>query len=56
MFICTCDPICTNIYVHIVCVCSGLLNAGDRILEVNGFVVDGMEPEQVIQTVVSLII
>ncbi|XP_030216884.1 MAGUK p55 subfamily member 4 isoform X2 [Gadus morhua] len=30
---------------------SGLLNAGDRILEVNGFVVDGMEPEQVIQTV-----
>uniref|UniRef100_A0AAQ6IJR6 MAGUK p55 scaffold protein 4b n=1 Tax=Anabas testudineus TaxID=64144 RepID=A0AAQ6IJR6_ANATE len=28
---------------------SGLLHAGDRILEVNGFPVDGMEPEQVIQ-------
>ncbi|XP_055082993.1 MAGUK p55 subfamily member 4 isoform X1 [Periophthalmus magnuspinnatus] len=30
---------------------SGLLHAGDRIMEVNGFVVDGMEPEQVIQVV-----
>ncbi|KAK2857091.1 hypothetical protein Q5P01_005826 [Channa striata] len=30
---------------------SGLLHAGDRILEVNGFPVDGMEPEQVIQVV-----
>uniref|UniRef100_A0A3B4ZLV7 Membrane palmitoylated protein 4 n=1 Tax=Stegastes partitus TaxID=144197 RepID=A0A3B4ZLV7_9TELE len=28
---------------------SGLLHAGDRIMEVNGFPVDGMEPEQVIQ-------
>ncbi|CAJ1087720.1 MAGUK p55 subfamily member 4-like [Xyrichtys novacula] len=28
---------------------SGLLHAGDRIVEVNGFPVDGMEPEQVIQ-------
>uniref|UniRef100_A0A3B4BH00 Uncharacterized protein n=1 Tax=Periophthalmus magnuspinnatus TaxID=409849 RepID=A0A3B4BH00_9GOBI len=28
-----------------------LLHAGDRIMEVNGFVVDGMEPEQVIQVV-----
>uniref|UniRef100_A0A3Q3EM43 MAGUK p55 scaffold protein 4, like n=1 Tax=Labrus bergylta TaxID=56723 RepID=A0A3Q3EM43_9LABR len=32
---------------------SGLLHAGDRIIEVNGFPVDGMEPEQVIQVVVS---
>ncbi|KAM4560423.1 MAGUK p55 subfamily member 4 isoform 1-T1 [Odontesthes bonariensis] len=30
---------------------SGLLHAGDRIMEVNGFPVDGMEPEQVIQVV-----
>ncbi|KAM8871826.1 MAGUK p55 subfamily member 4 isoform 1-T2 [Synchiropus picturatus] len=30
---------------------SGLLHGGDRIIEVNGFVVDGMEPEQVIQVV-----
>ncbi|XP_055022439.1 MAGUK p55 subfamily member 4 [Boleophthalmus pectinirostris] len=30
---------------------SGLLHAGDRIMEVNGFVVNGMEPEQVIQVV-----
>lgn len=30
---------------------SGLLHAGDRIMEVNGFSVDGMEPEQVIQVV-----
>ncbi|XP_078799963.1 MAGUK p55 subfamily member 4 isoform X2 [Oryzias latipes] len=30
---------------------SGLLHAGDRIVEVNGFPVDGMEPEQVIQVV-----
>lgn len=30
---------------------SGLLHAGDRIIEVNGFHVDGMEPEQVIQVV-----
>uniref|UniRef100_A0A671Y419 MAGUK p55 scaffold protein 4 n=1 Tax=Sparus aurata TaxID=8175 RepID=A0A671Y419_SPAAU len=30
---------------------SGLLHAGDRIIEVNGFCVDGMEPEQVIQVV-----
>ncbi|XP_068612718.1 MAGUK p55 subfamily member 4 [Brachionichthys hirsutus] len=30
---------------------SGLLHAGDRIMEVNGFPVDGMEPEQVIQAV-----
>uniref|UniRef100_A0A672YT99 Membrane protein, palmitoylated 4-like n=1 Tax=Sphaeramia orbicularis TaxID=375764 RepID=A0A672YT99_9TELE len=30
---------------------SGLLHAGDRIIEVNGFSVDGMEPEQVIQVV-----
>uniref|UniRef100_A0A3Q1H0A6 MAGUK p55 scaffold protein 4, like n=1 Tax=Acanthochromis polyacanthus TaxID=80966 RepID=A0A3Q1H0A6_9TELE len=30
---------------------SGLLHAGDRIIEVNGFPVDGMEPEQVIQVV-----
>ncbi|KAF3857461.1 hypothetical protein F7725_009320, partial [Dissostichus mawsoni] len=29
----------------------GLLHAGDRIVEVNGFPVDGMEPEQVIQVV-----
>lgn len=36
-----------------VCVCLGLLHAGDRIIEVNGFSVDGMEPEQVIQVVVS---
>uniref|UniRef100_A0A8C6K8B3 MAGUK p55 scaffold protein 4 n=1 Tax=Nothobranchius furzeri TaxID=105023 RepID=A0A8C6K8B3_NOTFU len=28
---------------------SGLLHAGDRVIEVNGFCVDGMEPEQVIQ-------
>lgn len=35
-----------------VCVCAGLLHAGDRIMEVNGFPVDGMEPEQVIQIVV----
>uniref|UniRef100_A0A3B4XLK4 Membrane protein, palmitoylated 4-like n=1 Tax=Seriola lalandi dorsalis TaxID=1841481 RepID=A0A3B4XLK4_SERLL len=28
-----------------------LLHAGDRIIEVNGFPVDGMEPEQVIQVV-----
>uniref|UniRef100_A0A8C6S4S0 Membrane protein, palmitoylated 4-like n=1 Tax=Neogobius melanostomus TaxID=47308 RepID=A0A8C6S4S0_9GOBI len=28
---------------------SGLLHAGDRIMEVNGFSVDGLEPEQVIQ-------
>uniref|UniRef100_A0A8C2Z2F0 MAGUK p55 scaffold protein 4 n=1 Tax=Cyclopterus lumpus TaxID=8103 RepID=A0A8C2Z2F0_CYCLU len=28
---------------------SGLLHAGDRIIEVNGFPVDGLEPEQVIQ-------
>lgn len=34
-------------------VCLGLLHAGDRIIEVNGFCVDGMEPEQVIQVVVS---
>lgn len=34
-------------------VCLGLLHAGDRIIEVNGFSVDGMEPEQVIQVVVS---
>uniref|UniRef100_A0A665T6Z8 Membrane protein, palmitoylated 4-like n=1 Tax=Echeneis naucrates TaxID=173247 RepID=A0A665T6Z8_ECHNA len=32
---------------------SGLLHAGDRIIEVNGFAVDGMEPEQVIQVVVG---
>ncbi|CAG10306.1 unnamed protein product, partial [Tetraodon nigroviridis] len=31
---------------------SGLLHAGDRIIEVNGFSVGGMEPEQVIQVVV----
>uniref|UniRef100_H3BVN7 Membrane protein, palmitoylated 4-like n=1 Tax=Tetraodon nigroviridis TaxID=99883 RepID=H3BVN7_TETNG len=30
---------------------SGLLHAGDRIIEVNGFSVGGMEPEQVIQVV-----
>lgn len=30
---------------------SGLLHAGDRVVEVNGFPVDGMEPEQVIQIV-----
>nr|XP_015802112.2 MAGUK p55 subfamily member 4 [Nothobranchius furzeri] len=30
---------------------SGLLHAGDRVIEVNGFCVDGMEPEQVIQVV-----
>ncbi|KAM9828659.1 MAGUK p55 subfamily member 4 isoform 1-T2 [Syngnathus typhle] len=30
---------------------SGLLHAGDRIVEVNGFPVDGLEPEQVIQVV-----
>ncbi|XP_056286808.1 MAGUK p55 subfamily member 4 isoform X2 [Pseudoliparis swirei] len=30
---------------------SGLLHAGDRVLEVNGFPVDGLEPEQVIQVV-----
>ncbi|CAL9698730.1 unnamed protein product [Knipowitschia caucasica] len=30
---------------------SGLLHAGDRIMEVNGFAVDGLEPEQVIQVV-----
>ncbi|KAM7375456.1 hypothetical protein PAMA_014524 [Pampus argenteus] len=30
---------------------SGLLHAGDRIMEVNGFPVDGLEPEQVIQVV-----
>lgn len=36
-----------------VCVCVGLLHAGDRIIEVNGFPVDGMEPEQVIQVVVG---
>lgn len=36
-----------------VCVCVGLLHTGDRVLEVNGFPVDGMEPEQVIQVVVS---
>lgn len=30
----------------------GLLHAGDRIVEVNGFCVAGMEPEQVIQVVV----
>ncbi|XP_008323334.1 MAGUK p55 subfamily member 4 isoform X2 [Cynoglossus semilaevis] len=30
---------------------SGLLHTGDRVLEVNGFPVDGMEPEQVIQVV-----
>lgn len=34
-------------------VCAGLLHAGDRIIEVNGFPVDGMEPEQVIQVVVK---
>ncbi|KAM6945749.1 MAGUK p55 subfamily member 4 [Aplochiton taeniatus] len=28
---------------------SGLLHAGDRIIEVNGFPVEGLEPEQVIQ-------
>uniref|UniRef100_G3PQC1 MAGUK p55 scaffold protein 4b n=1 Tax=Gasterosteus aculeatus aculeatus TaxID=481459 RepID=G3PQC1_GASAC len=28
---------------------SGLLHAGDRVVEVNGFPVDGLEPEQVIQ-------
>ncbi|XP_040925768.1 MAGUK p55 subfamily member 4-like isoform X2 [Betta splendens] len=32
---------------------SGLLHAGDRILEVNGFAVDGMEPKEVIQVVQS---
>uniref|UniRef100_A0A8C5G8N7 Membrane protein, palmitoylated 4-like n=1 Tax=Gouania willdenowi TaxID=441366 RepID=A0A8C5G8N7_GOUWI len=32
---------------------SGLLHAGDRIIEVNGFPVDGLEPEQVIQVVIS---
>jgi len=37
-----------------VCVCVGLLHAGDRVLEVNGFPVDGLEPEQVIQVVVRL--
>lgn len=36
-----------------VCVYIGLLHAGDRIIEVNGFPVDGMEPEQVIQVVVG---
>lgn len=30
----------------------GLLHAGDRIIEVNGFSVGGMEPEQVIHVVV----
>ncbi|XP_051913814.1 MAGUK p55 subfamily member 4 isoform X3 [Hippocampus zosterae] len=30
---------------------SGLLHAGDRIIEVNGFPVNGLEPEQVIQVV-----
>ncbi|XP_015232890.1 PREDICTED: MAGUK p55 subfamily member 4 [Cyprinodon variegatus] len=30
---------------------SGLLHAGDRIVEVNGFPVDGLNPEQVIQVV-----
>ncbi|XP_061898901.1 MAGUK p55 subfamily member 4-like isoform X2 [Entelurus aequoreus] len=30
---------------------SGLLHSGDRIIEVNGFPVDGLEPEQVIQLV-----
>lgn len=33
----------------------GLLHAGDRIIEVNGFPVDGMEPEQVIQVVVRFV-
>lgn len=37
-----------------ICLCSGLLHAGDRIVEVNGFPVDGMEPEQVIQVVVNI--
>lgn len=32
----------------------GLLHAGDRILEVNGFSVGGMEPEQVINVVVMI--
>lgn len=32
---------------------AGLLHAGDRIIEVNGFPVDGLEPEQVIQVVVG---
>lgn len=33
----------------------GLLHAGDRIIEVNGFSVGGMEPEQVIHVVVKII-
>lgn len=50
--------ILNNIYLYLfvcvcVCACVGLLHAGDRIIEVNGFPVDGMEPEQVIQVVVS---
>uniref|UniRef100_A0A6Q2WS50 MAGUK p55 scaffold protein 4 n=1 Tax=Esox lucius TaxID=8010 RepID=A0A6Q2WS50_ESOLU len=32
---------------------SGLLHAGDRIMEVNGYPVDGLEPEQVIEILVS---
>lgn len=34
---------------------AGLLHAGDRIIEVNGFSVGGMEPEQVIQVVVRAV-
>ncbi|XP_061664032.1 MAGUK p55 subfamily member 4 isoform X2 [Syngnathoides biaculeatus] len=32
---------------------SGLLHAGDRIIEVNGFPVDGLDPEQIIQVVAT---
>lgn len=47
--ICLCVFMCVSVSVY---VCGGLLHAGDRVVEVNGFPVDGMEPEQVIQIVV----
>lgn len=54
---CVCGCLCVFMCVFVsvcacLCVCGGLLHAGDRVVEVNGFPVDGMEPEQVIQIVV----
>ena len=43
--------------MHVFCVvcwlAAGLLHAGDRIIEVNGYPVEGLDPEHVIQILVG---
>lgn len=53
------DTLCVNITSHgvlflvFVLFVAGLLHAGDRVVEVNGHPVFGLEPEQIIQILVS---